>query len=79
MVVAVAAVIVGNLQASFSTSVPANSAASNVLTSIASALNPFSTFLQVVILVALAAVLLFILIAAFGRKSLAEAGATPTG
>jgi hypothetical protein len=29
--------------------------------------------------VALAAVLLYILIAAFGRKSLAEAGAAPTG
>lgn len=80
VVVAVAAVIVGNLQASFSASVPTNSAASNVLGTIANALNPFSTFLQVVILVALAAVLLFILIAAFGRKSLASAGTGgPTG
>ena len=78
VVVAVAAVIVGNLQGSFSSSVPANSASANVLASIANALSPFSTFLQVVILVALAAVLLFILIAAFGRKSLAEAGTTPT-
>lgn len=79
VVVAVAAVIVGNLQSSFANSVPANSASANVLSSISSALNPFSSFLQVVILVALAAVLLFILIAAFGRKSVAEAGARPTG
>jgi hypothetical protein len=78
-VVAVAAVIIGNLQNSFSTSVPVNSAAYNVLGQIANALNPFATFLQVVILVALAAVLLFILIAAFGRRSLTEAGSAPTG
>ncbi len=79
VVVAVAAVIIGNLQSSFETTVPTNSAAYNVLGSIAAALNPFSSFLQVVILVALAAVLLFILIAAFGRKSLAEAGSQPVG
>jgi hypothetical protein len=79
VVVAVAAVIVGNLQTSFANTVPANSASANVLSSIANALNPFSSFLQVVILVALAAVLLFILIAAFGRKGLTEVGSRPTG
>jgi len=70
VVVAVAAVIVGNLQISFANTLPANSASANVLSSIVKALNPFSSFLGVVILVALAAVLLMILIAAFGRQGI---------
>ena len=81
VIVAVAAVIVGNLQSSFSNTVPVNSAAANVLNKIATALNPFDNFLSIVILVALSAVLLFILIAAFGRRGLGAAGAEgrPTG
>lgn len=74
VVVAVAAVIIGNLQTSFASSVPVNSNAANVLSGISAALNPFTSFLGIVILVALAAVLLFILIAAFGRRGLSEAG-----